>query len=91
MKVNMAGATMLLGLTPSIIARSPLPEMYLAAAAPSVYPFRAVNYKEAIENLHNQNRRPQRFTRLYQYLVMICEFVVIAWAMTNNATKSPAR
>ncbi len=55
------------------------------------FPFRAVNYKEAIENLHNQNRRPQRFTRLYQYLVMICEFVVIAWAMTNNATKSPAR
>lgn len=106
MKFNMAGAAVLLGLTPSIlaalgpsveemsslfiIARRPFLGSCLAAGAPSVFPFRAVDYKMALENLQNQNShvRPRRFTRPYQYLVVIFEFILTAGAIANNATNS---
>jgi hypothetical protein len=106
MKFNMAGAAVLLSLTPSIlavlgpsveemsslfiIARRPLLGMCLAAGAPSLYPFRTIAYKEVIENLQDRDPHvlPRRFTRPYQYLVMIFEFVLAIGAIANNATNS---
>lgn len=104
MKVNMAGANVLLGLTPSIlaalgptveemstffiIARRPLLGMCLAAASPSVYPFRNVKNQKAIKILRNQNSRVRHFTRPYQYLVMILEVILTAGAIANIAINS---
>ncbi|ERF72884.1 hypothetical protein EPUS_08692 [Endocarpon pusillum Z07020] len=102
----MAGAAVLLGLTPSIlaalgpsveetsslfiIARRPLLGMCLAAGTPSLYPFRTVDYKKAVENLQvrNPHARLRRFTPLSQYLVMIFEFILAIGAVANNATNS---
>ncbi|KAF7507550.1 hypothetical protein GJ744_010341 [Endocarpon pusillum] len=106
MKFNMAAAAVLLGLTPSIlgalgpsveemsslfiIARRPLLGICLAAGAPSLYPFRTFDYKEAIARLQDRNPhvRPRLFTRSYQYLVMIVEFIFAIGAIANNVTNS---
>ena len=104
MKFNMASASVLLGLTPTIlaalgptieetstffiIARRPLLGMCLAAAAPSVYPFRNVDNKKAIKILQSQHSRVRHFTRPYQYLVMILEVILTAGAIANIATNS---
>lgn len=106
MKFNMAGAAVLLGLTPAIlaalgpsveemstlfiIARRPLLGICLAAGAPSLYPFRTIDYKKVIENLGDRNShvRPIHITRPYQYIVMILEFIFATGAIANNATNS---
>ena len=70
-KVNMAGAAVMLGLTPSIlaalgpsveemsslfiIARRPLLGLCLAIGAPSLYPFRTIDHHKLIENLENRH------------------------------------
>ncbi|KAH8726484.1 hypothetical protein GQ44DRAFT_825814 [Phaeosphaeriaceae sp. PMI808] len=69
MKVNMAGATVMLGLTPSmltalgpsveevgmlsIIGQRPLLVMLLAGGAPALYPFRGIDYRGTITSLTN--------------------------------------
>jgi hypothetical protein len=106
MKFNMAAAAVLLGLTPSIlaalgpsveemsslfiIARRPLLGVFLAAGAPSLYPFRTVNYEEAVKNLQDQssNLRPRRFARHTQYVLMAVKFIFAGGAIANNATNS---
>ena len=105
-KVNMAGAAVLLGLTPSIlaalgpsveemsslfiIARRPLLGLCLAAGAPSLYLFRAVDYQKVIENLQNRDEhaRLRFFTLRRQYAVMVLEFILAAGAIANNITNS---
>lgn len=106
MKANMAGAAVLLGLTPAIlaalgpsveeisslfiVARRPLLGICIAAGAPSLYPFRTIDYKKVIETLGDRNSHvhPIHFTRPYQYIVMILEVIVAAGAIFNNATNS---
>ena len=72
-KVNMAGAAVLLGLTPSIlaalapsveemsslfiIARRPLLGLCLVVGAPSLYPFRTLDHHKLIEGLENLENR----------------------------------
>lgn len=67
----MAGAAVLLGLTPAIlaalgpsveelsslfiVARRPLLGICIAAGAPSLYPLRTIDYKKVIETLGDRN------------------------------------
>lgn len=73
-----------------IVARPPLLGICIAAGAPSLYQFRTIDYTKVIETLGDRNSHvhPIHFTRPYQYIVMIHEFIVATGAIANNATNS---
>lgn len=106
MRANMAAAAVLLGLTPTILAAlGPLVEetstllviarrhvlgVCLAAGSPSIYPFRAINYKETIEDIVNPKAHLAfpAMSRKAHWIVTILEYILAACAIVNNATNS---